>query len=379
MMEAWRAASAAGGVCVLVTVVATRGSSYRSPGARMLILPDGSRIGAVSGGCLEGELCRRAHWWTSQFPALRKNFDTSTQEDNEGFGLGCGGGIDLLLERLAPEAGALPGTHPLLALDEVHRTREMSAMAVVVEPGASGKLHAGQRFALRDAAASPEITRLLARAIGLGHSSLVELQEGDEAGCLVFLDVLVPPVQLVVCGAGTDAQPVVAMADALGWSTTVLDQRADMARAQRFPQGADVIVAKDAAALEPVRLDARTAAIVMSHSFAQDAFFLEWLLPRPLRYLGVLGSRRRTLDLMARLGQEALPEMLHAPAGLDIGAETPEQIAMSILGEVQARFAGRTGGALRDRAGSIHGRELLAGTASAEDERVTIARNCPLS
>ena len=97
MMAAWRDA---GGVCVLATVVGTRGSSYRSPGARMLILPDGSRIGAVSGGCLEGELCRRAHWWTSESPAVLKTFDTSTQEDNEGFGLGCGGGIDLLLERL---------------------------------------------------------------------------------------------------------------------------------------------------------------------------------------------------------------------------------------------------------------------------------------
>ena len=88
MMAAWKGA---GGVCVLATVVGTRGSSYRSPGARMLILPDGSRIGAVSGGCLEGELCRRAHWWTSESPAVLKTFDTSTQEDNEGFGLGCGG------------------------------------------------------------------------------------------------------------------------------------------------------------------------------------------------------------------------------------------------------------------------------------------------
>src|ERR1700733_450190 len=101
MMAAWKDAV---GVCVLATVVGTRGSSYRSPGARMLILPDGSRIGAVSGGCLEGELCRRAHWWTSESPAVLKTFDTSAQEDNEGFGLGCGGGIDLLLERVERDA-----------------------------------------------------------------------------------------------------------------------------------------------------------------------------------------------------------------------------------------------------------------------------------
>ncbi|HEY1965688.1 MAG TPA: XdhC family protein, partial [Acidobacteriaceae bacterium] len=127
MMAAWRVA---GGECVLVTVVGTRGSSYRSPGARMLILPDRSRIGAVSGGCLEGELCRRTHWWTSKSPAVLKTFDTSTQEDNEGFGLGCGGGIDLLLERIGRDAMSerLPGkasaTHPLLALAHVTESRE---------------------------------------------------------------------------------------------------------------------------------------------------------------------------------------------------------------------------------------------------------------
>jgi xanthine/CO dehydrogenase XdhC/CoxF family maturation factor len=97
----------------------------------------------------------------------------------------------------------------------------------------------------------------------------------------------------------------------------------------------------------------------MSHSFAQDTFFLESLLRQPLGYLGVLGSRRRTLDLLARLGRDAMPPELHAPAGLDIGAETPEQIALSILSEVQATFASRRGGALRERDGSIHGREAV--------------------
>jgi xanthine/CO dehydrogenase XdhC/CoxF family maturation factor len=161
----------------------------------------------------------------------------------------------------------------------------------------------------------------------------------------------------VVCGAGTDAQPVVALASSLGWSPVVLDQRADMARETRFPLAAQVMVATDEEALCPVHLDRRTAAIVMSHSFAQDTFFLEWLLSQPVRYIGVLGSRRRTLDVLATLGRNTMPAALRAPAGLDIGAETPEQIALSILSEVQACFADRSGGALRDRDGSIHGRE----------------------
>ena len=353
MMAAFSAAQAAGGVCVLVTVVGTRGSSYRSPGARMLILPDGSRIGAVSGGCLEGELCRRAHWWTSESPAVLKTFDTSTQEDNEGFGLGCGGGIDLLLERLPFEAAA---THPLLAQQRVTESRAASAMAVVLE-SVSG-VRVGERFALDGVQQYPEVMALLERAVAIGHSFTAELREGVLAGCRVFFESLAPPVQLVVCGAGTDAQPVVAQAAALGWSVVVLDQRADVTRATRFPDAERVIVARDAAALDGLRLDGRTAAIVMSHSFAQDTFFLESLLERSLGYLGVLGSRRRTLDLLARLGRDVTPPGLHAPAGLDIGAETPEQIALSILSEIQATFARRTGGALRERDGSIHGREL---------------------
>jgi xanthine dehydrogenase accessory factor len=356
MMAAVSAAQATGGVCVLVTVVGTRGSSYRSPGARMLILPDGSRIGAVSGGCLEGELCRRAHWWTSESPSVLKTFDTSTQEDNEGFGLGCGGGIDLLLERL-PSAAA-DATHPLLVQQRVTESREAAALAVVVQATATSGLRVGERFALGNVEPHAEIAVQLKRSAEIGYSFPAELREGSLAGCRVFVEWLVPPVQLLVCGAGMDAQPVVAQATALGWSVVVLDQRVDFARESRFPDAVGVIVAKDAAACNNLRLDDRSAAIVMSHSFVQDTFFLEWLLQQPLGYLGVLGSRRRTLDLLARLGRDAMPPELHAPAGLDIGAETPEQIALSILSEVQACLAQRHGGALRERDGSIHGREL---------------------
>jgi xanthine dehydrogenase accessory factor len=214
--------------------------------------------------------------------------------------------------------------------------------------------------------------------VEIGYSFTAELREGALAGCRVFFESLTPPAQMLVCGAGTDAQPVVAQAVALGWSVVVLDQRADFARAARFPEASRVIAAKDAAALDALRLDARTAAIVMSHSFAQDTFFLDLLLAQPLGYLGVLGARRRTLDLLARLGRDAMPTELHAPAGLDIGAETPEQIALSILSEVQATFAKRPGGALRKRDGSIHGRELRGDHSYEAGERAQPIRDCGL-
>src|ERR1700760_4016450 len=188
MMAAWEGA---GGECVLVTVVGTRGSSYRLPGALMLILPDGSRIGAVSGGCLEGELCRRAHWWTSESPAVLKTFDTSTQGDNEGSGLGCGGGIDLLLERLPSESAA---THPLLAQERVTESREAAALAVVLKATAASGLRVGARFARGDAQQHPEMAALLERAMEIGYSFTAELRDGALAGCRVFFELLTPPV-----------------------------------------------------------------------------------------------------------------------------------------------------------------------------------------
>ncbi len=348
MMAAWQSARQSGGTCVLVTVVDTRGSSYRSPGARMLVLPDGSRVGAVSGGCLEGELCRRAHWWTAHTAAVIKRFDTSNQEDNEGFGLGCGGSIDLLLERLEPHVAKI-AAHPLLTEQQVHQDRVARAVAVMLDGPQKGI-----RYSKEDAPAALEPG--LARAQELGTSFTAELAGGGRA----FFEAMRPPIQLLICGAGNDAQPLVAQAAGLGWSVVVLDQRADLAQAARFPAAAQALPAKDSAVLGQLRLDGRTAAVVMSHSFAQDCFFLGALLDAGLAYVGVLGSRQRTLDLLARLGRDSAPANLYAPAGLDIGAETPEQIALSILGEVQACFAGRRGGALRERTGSIHGREQLA-------------------
>jgi xanthine dehydrogenase accessory factor len=348
----------------------------------------------VSGGCLEGELCRRAHWWTAESPAVLKTFDTSTQEDNEGFGLGCGGGIDLLLERLERDDAMLErlerdamserlpseptAAHPLLAQERVTESREAAVLALVLEATATSGLRVGDRFARENAQQHPEMAALLERAVEIGYSFTAELREGALAGSRLFVEALTPPVQMLVCGAGTDAQPVVAQAAALGWSVVVLDQRGDFARAGRFPDAERVIVAKDAAALDGLRLDRRTAAIVMSHSFAQDTFFLESLLTQPLGYLGVLGSRRRTLDLLARLGRDAVPAELYAPAGLDIGAETPEQIALSILSEVQATFARRPGGALRERDGSIHGRELKRDNDIDADVRAHPVRDCGL-
>jgi xanthine/CO dehydrogenase XdhC/CoxF family maturation factor len=330
-----------------------------------------------------------------------KTFDTSTQEDNEGFGLGCGGGIDLLLERLPapdqtrphPERSAEgteskdlqlldpvrgEATHPLLLQQRVNESRQPSALAVLLHATESCGLHIGERFVLENTRHRPEIAALLRRCMKLGYSFTQELREGPQAGCRFFVELLTPPVQLLVCGAGTDAQPLVAQAAALGWSVLVMDQRADFARTSRFPEAERVIVAKAAAGFDALRLDERSAAIVMSHSFAQDTSFLESLLERRLGYLGVLGSRRRTLDLLARLGRDAMPRELHAPAGLDIGAETPEQIALSILSEVQATFTGRPGGALRERDGSIHGREHRADQNDHPEQHSTPARDCGL-
>jgi len=322
----------------------------------MLILPNGARIGSVSGGCLEGELCRRAAWWTSEAPAVTRTFDTSTQEDNEGYGLGCGGAIDLLIERL-PRPGDAATFLPLEVQERVRSTRIAGAVAVVTHAAEYSGWRSGQRFGGDDPQTPPEIEALLRQSLQSENTLTRGFDEGALTGCRIFAEAILPPIQLLICGAGTDAEPLARMAAELGWQILVLDRRPDLARASRFPRADRVLTASEEA-VNSLLLDGPTAAIVMSHSFAQDLFFLNTLLPRPLGYLGVLGARRRTHELLASLGHEAAPSTLYAPAGLDVGAETPEQIALSILSEIQAVFAKRRGGSLRDRDGSIHGREL---------------------
>jgi xanthine/CO dehydrogenase XdhC/CoxF family maturation factor len=177
-----------------------------------------------------------------------------------------------------------------------------------------------------------------------------------------FLEWVGVPLHLVLFGAGHDAIPVVAMARQLGWQVTVADGRSSFARPDRFPGARCMVTGGEGAQLDTDLVDRDTAVVLMTHNYPRDLRLLEQLVPMEPRYLGILGPRDRADRLLADLRDNRIPgtggaafrEALHAPVGLDLGAETPEAIALSIIAEVQSVFSGRDGSALRTRQGAIH-------------------------
>ncbi len=313
---------------VLATLVSVEGSSYRKPGARLLWLPDGTRAGSISGGCLEEDLIERARRVLATGRAETASYNTATENDLVwGTGTGCDGRVKVLLEPVPVER-----PHWLRALQANQDARDDTPLLVM--HGADGAK--------------------------LGTHLAADLPAGVD-GALVFHDNVPPLLPLVVFGAGDDAQPLVRLAAELGWHITVVDSRPAYATKERFPAAPSLVVSPPPAATDAVPLGPRTLAVLMTHRFRDDAVLLRGLLPRPLAYLGLLGPRHRTLRLLSEIEAagliitEEMRARLHAPAGLDLGGTTPETVALSILAEIQARLAGRTAGFLRDRPGPIHG------------------------
>jgi xanthine dehydrogenase accessory factor len=331
-------ARAAGEEICLATVVAVEGSAYRRPGARMLLTSGGQRAGTISGGCLEAEVTKKAWWLTAQGPSLQRYSSFFDDDNDMPYGLGCGGAVVVLLER---------GPAIERVLEALERSvRERTAWAIVSSLDPS---HPGTELIVNEAGEPLCSRENHAEAQSLARAALAS--RTSQLHGHFFAEVVEPPPALFVFGAGDDTQPLVAFASQLGWHITVADGRATLARPERFPQ---------AAAIGSLRqiLDApgpRDAVVVMTHSYEQDREILRALLPRPLRYLGILGPRRRTQHLLDALASElGLPpevcmDRLHTPVGLDLGAHSPATIPLSIAAELQAVFAGRAAPAMPPR------------------------------
>jgi xanthine/CO dehydrogenase XdhC/CoxF family maturation factor len=355
ILELWSAVAAAGEEAVLATVVKTQLSSYRLPGARLLLTKHGRRVGSISGGCLEDDLVKKAWWLTEKGPIV-KRYDTTP--DNEiattGYGLGCNGIVHVLMERVRPGDAAI-----LDLIRDVRTRRQGAAVAHVINP-------VGERFILGGHNLPAEIEAETRSALAAGASRLMRLGERE-----VFIETLVPAVRLLIFGAGDDAIPLTDLAKYLGWRVDVFDGRSHYARPEKFPN-ADAVTVRVAGAPPPA-IDPWTVAVLMSHSYSQDLQALRELADLPLRYLGILGPNKRTAQLLedAGLDPARISAKLHAPMGLDIGADGPEQVALAVTAEIQATLNSREGGALRTRDGSIHARD--ADPASAWTQSIVCA------
>jgi len=312
--------TAAGQPAALATLVKVEGSSYRRPGARLLLLPDGTRVGSISGGCLEEDVMERARRvLTTGRPELAV-YDTTAENDLVwGVGLGCQGVVRIFIEQIP----ALRPDWIALLRANLHERRETTLRVDYAE-------------------STPRGTRLAGTA--------------DAPGEGVFIETVAAPPALIICGAGDDAQPLARLAKETGWHVTVADARAAYASSERFPEADRIVAAPLTQIAASLCADARTFAVVMTHRYVDDREFLRALLPQDFPYLGQLGPRTRTDRLLAELSPSpAQLAKLHAPVGLDLGGSTPETVALAILAEMQTRLTGRTPGHLRDRTGPIHG------------------------
>jgi xanthine dehydrogenase accessory factor len=333
----------------VATVVRVEGSSYRRPGARMFVFADGRKIGTVSGGCLEADVASRAR------EALRRReseyvlYDKSASNGDVVAELGCNGSVGVLIE-----PACLPG--PRLALESLTRmgrSRSRGAMATVFRVQRARRLRVGDRVVLESrgdapigrsgAEVDPAVYGGLLQSLDFGRIETHALAiDGGTAN--VLFEPILPPIALVICGTGPDAMALASAARPLGWQV----RHADAPVASKCPP----------AELPP---DERTAVVIMTHNYARD---LEWVrLFRPViaPYVGLLGPAHRAERLLRdleaggiHLGREERARF-YGLAGLDVGAETPEEIAASIVAEIMAVTGGRSGGSLRVRGAPIHG------------------------
>jgi xanthine/CO dehydrogenase XdhC/CoxF family maturation factor len=293
-----------------------------------------------------------------------------------GLGLGCNGIVRVLVEPLAPESLYVAALRRSCATGA---DAASSSVATVYQHTPLPSAHAAGRVEIGSRLLVGEDGEVLCEKLDGGPARLIEAdvrasaREGSSGvrvyelegrAFKVFFETLAPPVPLVIFGAGQDALPVVELARGLGWQTEVVDPQARSASRARFASADALTLARPEEVAARVRVTPRTLALLMTHNYSQDLALLKFLLASPARYVGVMGPRKRTERMLSELAEadaafrleESDRSRLHAPAGLDIGANAPAEIALSIIAEMRAVLEGRGGGMLRERGGSIHGR-----------------------
>lgn len=367
ILQAFQQSQQTGKRAVLATVVQTSGSVYRRPGARMVLTEDRQMIGAISGGCLEADILERSRSLFFGGDPILVRYDTTSSEDIVfGIGLGCNGTVDVLLESLNHDSVVKQFSF----VQDCLKTQQAIAIATVFAVDNIPNVSVGNRLMIQSGTVvvnqienvclAEKVFSDISKRLSDKQTS-VQSYLSSSGKIDVLLEVIHPPVSLVIFGAGYDAIPVVQFAKQLGWHVTVVDQRPEYLNQERFPQADHLLCCKPE---QPETyhhvLTPCSVAVIMTHRYLTDLALLKTLIPSQLRYLGVLGPKHRMQQLWQDLaGHGVIPtseqnQRLYNPVGLDIGAETPEEIALSIMAEIQAVLQGRSGSFLRDRPGSIH-------------------------
>lgn len=343
----------------LATIVNTQGSTYRRAGAKMLITSTGQMVGAISGGCLENDIFEHTRQRMQSGKPIVVTYDTMDHEDIVwGFGIGCNGVVQVLIERLDRFL------NPIVFLQRCFKNRQPGVMATVFSVEGSVEIEIGARVMFADDGSIttnieesnllPTLLCDIKASLDAQRSSIRKYQI-PSGSVEVFIEVIQPPTPLIIFGAGSDAIPVANFAKALGWNVTVVDCRANEATSDRFSLADKVILTRRDIIDQQVLVETSTAAVVMTHNYFDDLEILKMLLPSPARYIGVLGAKKRTEGILNNLiyTKDQLAR-LYFPIGIDLGAETPQEIAIAIIAEIQAVLSHRTGSFLKHRQAPIH-------------------------
>jgi xanthine dehydrogenase accessory factor len=366
IIKAYDEAQKLGKQTAVATVVHVEGSSYRRPGARMLIEDDGQLTGAISGGCLEGDALRKALLVMTEKRSRLVTYDTMDDDDAKfGVGLGCNGIIQVLIE---PIDISNPD-NPIQYLKKVNEKRQTAALVTLFSLQDRKDPQYGTCLLLKEDGdivqhipVLKDVLLVDANEALINQNSSFKNYTSDDHDITAFIEVIRPPVSIIIIGAGNDVVPVVNMADILGWETTVVDGRANYAKKERFMSACQVLVAKPENALEQIAIDEQTVFLLMTHNYNYDMAMLRQLLGKNVAYIGMLGPKKKRERMLNELKEEGSNfteqqlSVLHSPVGLDIGAETSEEIALSILAEIKAMFANKDVQSLRKIKEVIHPR-----------------------
>jgi xanthine/CO dehydrogenase XdhC/CoxF family maturation factor len=344
----------------LATIVNVIGSSYRGPGARMLITDDGKWVGSISGGCLEGDALRKARQVIANKKTMTVTYDTREESNqNLGIGLGCNGVIDVLIEPI----DNTDENNPVFIFNDFISNQEPLALATIYTGENTGKkLLINKQQVIKNSLPNESLHFISGdlKEIFISKKSLSKVYLLDGKETEVFLELIQPTITLIIFGGGFDARPVSQLAKTLGWDVQVTDECVAHIAPIFFPQADKLSLCSREFIDRDFQITRYTACVLMSHNYEYDRDVLRKLLRTETPYIGILGPKKRFDKMQAEFLIEGIElshqdfDRIHSPIGLDIGAEAADEIAVSIIAEIQAKFSNRMGSFLKERVGSIH-------------------------